>query len=108
MILVFDVLNSEVLTDDQKNWIMEKLRARISNEGLLQLNSSSERTQLGNRKKVGEKFGNLVIKAFTVKADRIATRPTKGSKERRLKDKKEAGQIKQGRSTDFSSSINDE
>jgi len=108
VILVFDVLNSRVLTDDQKQLMMEALRARISNEGLLQLNSSSERTQLGNRKKVEEKFEKLLEKAFRVKTDRIPTRPTKASKERRLKDKRESGRIKQDRGAGYTSSITDE
>jgi len=88
VILVFDVLNSEVLTEEQRTWLLEKLMVRISKEGLLQLNSSSERTQLGNRQRVEEKFIRLITKAFHVPVKRIATRPTAGSRERRIRQKK--------------------
>jgi ribosome-associated protein len=108
VILVFDVLNSEVLSEEQKNWMMEKLRARISNEGLLQLNASNDRTQLGNKKLVQEKFVRLITKAFQVDAVRIATRPTAGSKERRLLEKKVNSIRKDSRGSDFSSQLNDE
>ncbi len=108
VILVFDVLNSEVLSEEQKNWMMEKLRARISNEGLLQLNASTDRTQLGNKKLVQEKFVRLITKAFQVDAVRIATRPTAGSKERRLLEKKVNSIKKDSRGSDYSSQIIDE
>ncbi|NVO21632.1 MAG: aminoacyl-tRNA hydrolase [Bacteroidetes bacterium] len=88
VILTFDVLNSEVLDEEQRALLLEKLMARISKEGLLQLNSSTERTQLGNRQEVEEKFSRLVNKAFHIPIRRIATKPTRGSKEKRLKDKK--------------------
>lgn len=88
VILVFDVLNSEVLTEEQRAWLLEKLMVRISKEGLLQLNASSERTQLGNRQKVEEKFIRLITKAFHIPAKRVATKPTAGSKERRIRNKK--------------------
>jgi ribosome-associated protein len=99
VILVFDVLNSEVLTDEQKAWLLEKLIVRISREGMLQVNSSSERTQLGNRQKVEEKFIRLITKAFHVPAKRIATEPTAGSKERRIRQKKAQSEKKSLRGT---------
>jgi ribosome-associated protein len=102
VILVFDVVNSVVLSDEQKAWLLEKLMARISNEGLLLMNASSERTQLGNRKKVEEKFTHLIIKAFHIPVKRVATRPTAGSRERRLRDKKSVGVKKASRGNDFS------
>jgi ribosome-associated protein len=108
VILVFDVLNSEVLNEEQKAWILVKLMARISKEGLLQMNSSTERTQLGNRQAVGEKFVRLITKAFHIPVTRIATRPTAGSKERRLKEKKSVSGKKSARSNPLPNSLIDE
>jgi ribosome-associated protein len=108
VILVFDVFNSEVLDDEQKAWLLEKLMARISKEGLLQMNSSTERTQAGNRKQVEEKFARLITKAFHIPVKRIATKPTTGSKERRLKDKKLVSGKKSTRSSSFPDSLIDE
>ena len=106
--LVFDVINSQALTDEQKDIILEKLSSRISNDGLLHINASEDRTQLGNRKKVQDKFIRLIVKAFKVDAPRIATRPTRGSKERRLQEKRITGMKKDSRGTDFSSQLSDE
>jgi ribosome-associated protein len=108
VILVFDVLNSEVLNDEQKEWLLVKLMARISKEGLFQLNSSTERTQAGNRSQVEVKFARLITKAFHIPVKRIATRPTAGSKERRLKDKKSVAGKKSARSAPFPDSLTDE
>jgi ribosome-associated protein len=108
VILVFDVMNSEVLEEEQKAWLLEKLMARISKEGLLQLNCQSERTQSGNRKLVEEKFVRLITKAFHVPVKRIATKPTAGSKERRLKDKKSVSGKKSARSIALPESLTDE
>jgi len=108
VILVFDVLNSEVLNEEQKARLLEKLMSRISKEGLLQLNSSTERTQGGNRQEVEEKFARLIKKAFHIPVRRIATRPTAGSKERRLKDKKSVSGKKSARSSSFPDSLTDE
>ncbi len=108
VILTFDVLNSEVLDEEQKARLLEKLMARISKEGLFQLNSSTERTQGGNRQEVEAKFIRLITKAFHVPVKRIATRPTFGSKERRLKDKKSVSGKKSTRSSSFPDTLTDE
>jgi ribosome-associated protein len=108
VILEFDVYNSVELTEEQKQWMIEKLFARISNEGLIQLNASSDRTQLGNRRLVEEKFERLITKVFHVPVTRIATRPTLGSKERRLQEKRSVSSKKSSRGSDFSVEITDE
>lgn len=86
--LRFDVLNSESLKSDEKERIYSKLGNRISGEGILILTSDSERTQLGNKKKVIELFFELIGKALVKPKKRIETNPTKASKEKRLKEKK--------------------
>lgn len=102
VILTFDVLNSEVLDEEQKELILLKLHNRISVEGILQINASTERTQTGNRKVVAEKFIAFITKAFHVRAPRTATKPTAGSRERRLKEKKTTSQKKVNRSGNIS------
>ncbi len=108
VILVLDVLNSAVLNEEQKEWLLEKLSSRISKEGLLQLSSGTERTQLGNRRLVLEKFERLIVKAFHVPVKRRATRPTAGSKERRLQEKRSVSGKKANRGTGFSELSMDE
>ena len=92
--LDFDVLNSALLTDEQKAVILKKLENRITKEGILQIIVQEERSQLGNKEIAVKKFYDLITKCFIIKKKRKPTKPSKGSKERRLKIKKEASQTK--------------
>ncbi len=86
--LRFDVLSSKLLTHEEKNIIMSKLANKITQEGMLVLNSQSERSQYDNKSKVTENFYKLVIKALTPVKKRKPTRPTPISKEKRLETKR--------------------
>lgn len=86
--LRFHIENSEILTDEQKILIKEKLKNRISLEGFLIISCDTERTQLANKKKALELFKTLITKALHKPKKRTKTKPTKASKEKRLKEKK--------------------
>ena len=92
--LRFDVFASDLLTDEEKQLILVKLKNRINNDGELIISAQSERTQLMNRKRVVEKFFELVSKALTKAPVRRSTRPTLSSKLQRLDIKKKRGTIK--------------
>jgi ribosome-associated protein len=99
----FHVASSEILTEKQKQIILEKLANKISKDGNLIVKSQSERTQLGNKEEVIVKLHLLLNNALIKRKKRKPTHPTKASKERRIKVKKEKGIIKTGRKriTDF-------
>jgi ribosome-associated protein len=86
--LRFDIENSEFLTGDEKARIFTKLKNRISNEGILIITSDTERTQLRNKNKAIELFFDLLEQALKKPKKRKKTKPTRASKEKRLKDKK--------------------
>lgn len=88
VILLLNVLESNVLDSEQKEIFLSKLHTRISKYGVFRISSGRERTQLANRKLVVEKFFKLVEKAFETEDERIATKPTKGSKISRIESKK--------------------
>jgi len=88
VILLFNILESNVLSQEQKDVFSLKLSSCISKEGIFRISSGVERTQLGNRKRIIEKFAKLVEKAFRTEEERIATKPTKGSKLKRIESKK--------------------
>jgi ribosome-associated protein len=88
VILLFNVLESVVLDQEQKEIFLSKLHTRISKQNIFRISSGRERTQLANRKLVIEKFYNLVEKAFETEEERIATKPTRSSKLRRIEGKK--------------------
>jgi ribosome-associated protein len=93
--LLFHVEASEFLSEGQKHTIQERLSSRIDSEGVLHLTEQSTRSQLENKKKVMEKFYKLLMKALTPKPKRLATKPTKASKEKRLEEKKKISKKKQ-------------
>ena len=86
--LRFDVKQSPSLTEEEKEKILEKLSSRITNDGVLILSASSKRTQLQNKEAAIVKFNQLMGRAFAKRKARKATKPTKGSIKRRLKNKK--------------------
>ncbi len=101
VILLFNVLESNVLDSEQKDVFLSELHTRISKHGIFRLSSGRERTQLANRKLVTEKFIMLVTTAFETEEERIATKPTKGSKLRRIDSKKALSDKKSNRSQRF-------
>lgn len=86
--LRFDVENSELLSGTEKERIKQKLANRINKDGELILTSSEARTQLKNREIVTRKFYQLIKNALKKKKKRIPTKPTKSSREKRIKEKK--------------------
>ncbi len=99
--LDFDVLNSALLSEEQKATIQRKLENRITKEGILQIIVQEERSQLGNKEIAVKKFYVLLNNCFIVKKKRKPTKPSKGSKERRLKSKKINSDIKKLRKGDY-------
>jgi ribosome-associated protein len=105
VIMLFNVQESNVLDQEQKDVFLSELHTRISKSGIFRISSGRERTQLANRKLVIEKFFKLVEKAFETEEERIATKPTRGSKLRRLDSKKALSDKKSDRSRRFDEEI---
>jgi ribosome-associated protein len=98
VILLFNVLESNILNEEQKEVFLSELHTRISKHGIFRISSGCERTQLANRKLVIEKFITLVEKAFETEEERIATKPTRSSKLKRIEGKKALSDKKSNRS----------
>lgn len=95
--LDFDVRNSRFLVEQQKQAIELKLASRITNEGILQIVAQTERSQLRNKQVVRDRFYHLIEGCFQIPKGRKPTKISKGVKERRLKAKKQRGDIKKQR-----------
>jgi len=95
--LRFHIANSNLLNDEEKTIIAEKLINKINNLGELILVSQTERSQLQNKEKVMEKFYFLINKALTPRKKRLNTKPTKASVEKRLESKRVQSRIKANR-----------
>lgn len=95
--LRFDVANSALLAADVKSRLIKLAGARMTNAGVLLIEASKFRTQEKNREDALERLNELVRKAREKPKLRHKTRPTKASKEERLKGKKKRGEIKKDR-----------
>jgi ribosome-associated protein len=93
----FHVASSNILNDEQKAILLEKLGNKITDSGYLLVRSRTERSQLGNKEEVVKKIRLLINNALIQRKKRKPTKPTKASKAKRIKIKKEKGLIKQGR-----------
>ena len=96
--LRFDVRNSPSLTDPVKARLMKLAGSRLTLDGVILINAVRHRTQERNRADAIERLQALVDEASIRPVYRVPTRPTKASKERRLKAKTSRGSIKSGRS----------
>ena len=93
----FNIAASQLLSDEQKAFVQEKLSNRINAEGELVVKAQTHRTQLANKAEAVQKVNDLVTQALKKKKLRIATRPSKAAKEKRVESKKRLSEVKQGR-----------
>jgi ribosome-associated protein len=93
----FSIPESSILTEQQKAVLQKKLAGKVSADGVLQVRSQVHRSQLANKQEVIRKMETLIVQALKKEKRRIATRPTAGSKEKRIESKKKQSQIKEGR-----------
>jgi ribosome-associated protein len=97
MIAYFNIISSQILSEEQKRMVSEKLSNRINSEGSLMAKSQTFITQLENKEDVIRKINDLIASALKKKKPRTATKPSKQSREKRLESKKRSSQIKEGR-----------
>ena len=93
----FHVDESRILNDDEKALIQQKLANRINSEGYLQVRSQIHRTQLANKGEVIEKMNHLITNSLKKPKKRIATKPSKAAKQKRVDSKIRQAEKKQGR-----------
>ncbi|WP_312419032.1 alternative ribosome rescue aminoacyl-tRNA hydrolase ArfB [Epilithonimonas sp.] len=98
---IWNVMESQFFSFDEKLRISEKLKNRINSEGLLQMTSSESRTQLQNKKIVTEKIIELVEKALFIHKKRVATKPSKRQIQKRIDNKKKLSEKKENRKFRF-------
>jgi ribosome-associated protein len=97
VIAYFNIGASQILSQEQKQRVAEKLENKINSEGSLVVKSQTYRTQLENKENATAKVNELIAGALKKKKARIATRPSKQSKEKRIESKKRSSEVKEGR-----------
>lgn len=95
--LSFDVASSTSLPAHLRARALARLHSRLVS-GVLTVVASSERSQLQNRGEAERRLVQLLREAVAPPPPpRRATRPTRGSEERRLAEKRQRSQVKQAR-----------
>ncbi len=97
VVLFFDLLSSQSLSEEEKERSQKKLKAKLTLEGILILNCDEDRSQLKNKEIVTKRFLDLIKKSLVIPKERKATKIPKSVIEKRLKDKSTNSEIKQNR-----------
>ena len=97
--LRFEALRSPNLPDQVKVRLKKFAGRRWTNEGAIIIQVEETRYQARNREIARKRLKELILKATIVQKKRIATKPTASSQRRRIKSKKQRGEIKVGRKT---------
>ena len=91
--LRFDVAASS-LPDEVKARLLARRDSRLTKEGVLVIKAQRHRTQDANRQDALDRLAALVRGALEKEKPRRITKPTKGSRKRRLEQKKQRGETK--------------
>jgi len=89
--------SSQVLSEEQKQLILEKLAGQLTIEGYLLVVAQDDRSQLRNKEIALTRFRELLQKSLRRPKPRRATRPSAGAVRQRLESKKRQGEKKANR-----------
>ncbi|HEY2184639.1 MAG TPA: alternative ribosome rescue aminoacyl-tRNA hydrolase ArfB [Xanthobacteraceae bacterium] len=92
--LRFDVRHSPNLPEDVRARLERLAGRRLSGDGVLVINAQRHRTQERNRQDARDRLIALIERAAVAPTPRRPTKPTTGSRERRLQSKKRHGSLK--------------
>jgi ribosome-associated protein len=95
--LRFDVAHSPSLTEPVRERLLARRDRRLTNDGVLVLSAQRFRTQERNREDARVRLAAFIEAGLHPPKPRVATRPTRASKQRRLDGKRERSTIKRGR-----------
>lgn len=91
--LRFDV-NASSLPDFYKQRLLKLRDSRITQEGVIVIKAQNHRDRERNREEALQRLQTLIRSVAATRKRRIATKPTKGSQQRRLDSKSKQGQRK--------------
>ncbi|MEO6968494.1 MAG: alternative ribosome rescue aminoacyl-tRNA hydrolase ArfB [Rhodanobacteraceae bacterium] len=100
--LRFDVARSPSLPDDVRTRVLARRDRRLTADGVLVVQGRRFRDQARNRDDVRKRLVELLRSTLTPPKKRVATKPSRASKERRLVGKQKRGAIKRNRARGWS------
>lgn len=100
--LRFDVARSPSLPDAVRMRVLARRDRRLTDEGVLVIQGRRFRDQARNRDDVRVRLAEIIRASLTPPKKRVATKPTRASKERRIAGKKQRASIKRNRGRGWS------
>lgn len=100
--LRFDVARSPSLPDAVRERVLARRDRRLTTDGVLVIQGRRFRDQARNREDVRARLVDIVRGALSAPRKRVATRPTRASKERRIAGKKQRAAVKRNRTRGWS------
>lgn len=97
--LKFDVKSSQALSPLQKESILALPDRRIAKSGNITIKAQRTRSQDRNRTDALERLGNLLEKALSKPRARVATQPSRRSRQKMLANKQHRSRLKRLRSS---------
>jgi ribosome-associated protein len=95
--LRFDVAQSPSLPEAVRERLLARADRRLTDDGVLVISAQRFRTQDRNRADARERLAEIIRAGTVVPKARVATKPTRASKARRVDEKKQRANVKQGR-----------
>lgn len=95
--LTWNIPGSAVLSEEQKQNVLQRQAGRVTKEGDLIISCQESRSQLANKELAMARFEELLLETFRRRKARKRTRPTKTSVKRRLESKKKHSEKKRER-----------
>lgn len=92
---------SSSLPEAIKQRLLERSDRRIGKDGVLVIKAQSQRSQERNRRDAIRRLSALLVSVENPPPKRIATRPSRAAREKRMEKKKQRAEIKQKRKKDF-------
>lgn len=96
-ILRWNVVLSDALPEKVKERLLIQQKNKITKDGELVISSQKTRDQEQNREDCLDKLADMVVQAAHEPKKRVATKPSRASREARLSNKKRRSEIKKGR-----------
>ena len=92
--LKWDVARSQIINQEQKNFLLKKFSAGLTKDGVLILTAQDNRSQIKNKEKAISKLGKWLEAAFKPKKTRKATKPNKAAQKKRRENKQKHSEKK--------------
>ena len=97
VVLEWNLVESALFSEEEKERLNQKLKNRITKDGILQLSSDHTRSQHKNKEIVQTRFLRLLEEGLKIPRKRKKTKPSKKAKLKRLQNKKHQADKKANR-----------